>query len=891
MNERCRDDDVWMIDACGRAITLVDNCSSEQSCQDGVCVDVGAGDTCASPIVIDPVAQTLTGDMTLEYVNDYSGSCAGAGPEAVFQFTVDEDVRFWARADGYDTVLYLRSSCADSGSEVTCNDDTFGLSASIAAVLSPGTYFLFLDAYWSGVGDYSLQIDFTDPADAPEGDTCTNFTEIEAVSQTLTGNMADGYLGDYRGGCAGGGPDRVYQFTIAEAARLFARADGYDTVLYLRTACNNPSTEVACNDDTFGLSASLDVEISPGEYFLFLDAWSSSVGNFTLDLEFEYLCTDFCELSNRRCSDNDAELCMIQANGCTDWSVLETCAGSEVCIDGFCESVCADECRPEGVRQCADLSRYEVCGMYDDDPCLEWGSLTSCRPSQSCQLGICVEGCVDECPSDGGRECTTENAYHVCGISADGCLYWGANTSCDPGEHCENGRCVAGCVDTCTIEGQRQCRGLNTVQSCDDHNGDGCIEWGDADICPEDQTCVGGICVDGCVDNCAPSDERCVDGSAQINCQLSESGCYDWSELIACPVGWVCLETSCQPDTDPCEDECLPIGLAQCVTERSIRTCGNFDTDVCSDWGPEVLCEAEERCTADTLCSPTCPTDCEIGESRCQGDDVQLCVDLGEGCSTWGEITPCADDQVCGPGGACVGLCEDDGYEPNDTHEQALYLAPDVYLDMNVCDGNDDWYGIDLQPGEMVVVRVRSQFPEMANLDLELFEADLSSVVDTSYGFGSIEEVTVVVDEPTSLVWHIYLDEGEADIYDMVVGAGEPPVDVCLPEERRCHPDGFGYQVCEELEDEWMWGDAVDCEPGYQCAGDGDCEPVSLGPTWDFDVNPDARSVTARTTEQTPPADDGCGCRTTKPRPITWPWVLVMLVFAGLRIRRPHFPR
>lgn len=886
VTERCRDDDVWTIDGCGRSITLVDNCSSEQSCRDGVCVDVGAGDTCSSPIAIDPVSQTLTGDMTLEYAGDYRGSCAGGGPEAVFQFSVDEEVRLWARADGYDTVLYLRSSCNDSGSEVTCNDDTFGLSASIASVLSPGTYFLFLDAYSTTVGNYTLQIDFTDPGETLEGDTCANPTEIEAVSQTLTGNMAGGYYGDYRGSCAGGGPERVYQFTLGEDARLFARADGYDTVLYLRGTCDASSTEVACNDDTFGLSASLDVEIDAGEYFLFLDAYSGSVGEFTLDLDFEILCDDLCTLSNRRCSDNDAELCMVQANGCTDWSVLETCVGSEVCLDGFCESVCTDECRPTGVRQCADLSQYEVCGSYDDDPCLEWGATTSCPPDRSCQLGICVEGCVDECPGNGEIECATDNATHQCRISADGCLIWGANIMCDPGQHCEGDRCVAGCVDTCTVAGQQRCMGTNGVQTCDDFNGDGCIEWGVAEICPDEQTCADGICVDGCVDTCAPAEQRCVDETTQINCQLGESGCYDWSELVACPVGWVCLENLCRPNIDPCEDECLPVGLHECVTERSIRTCGDFDTDVCSDWGPEVMCDDEEHCTPDVLCTPTCPTDCEIGVSRCQDDGVQFCVDLGDGCSTWGEITPCEGDQVCGPEGICIGQCEDDGYEPNDTHEQALYLAPDVYLDMIVCNENDDWYGLDLQPGEMLVVRVRSQFPEMANLDLELFEADLSEVVDTSYGSSSIEEVTVVVEEPTSLVWHIYLDEGDVDIYDMVVGAGEPPIEVCLPDERRCHPDGFGYQICEAFDDTWAWSDPIDCEPGYQCAGDGECEPVSFGPVWDFDVNPDARSVTPQISEQSPPSDEGCGCRTAKPVPVAWPWVLVVLVFVGRRGRK-----
>lgn len=54
---------------------------------------------------------------------------------------------------------------------------------------------------------------------------------------------------------------------------------GADAVLYLRRACADPGSEVACDDDTAaGFGSRLDVTLDPGDYFLVLDSFRDGEG-------------------------------------------------------------------------------------------------------------------------------------------------------------------------------------------------------------------------------------------------------------------------------------------------------------------------------------------------------------------------------------------------------------------------------------------------------------------------------------------------------------------------------------------------------------------------------------------------------------------------------------
>ena len=50
---------------------------------------------------------------------------------------------------------------------------------------------------------------------------------------------------------------------------------------------------------------------------------------------------------------------------------------------------CSNECLSSGNKECSG-NGYRICGNYDADSCLEWGSVTSCSSNQACSNGDCI---------------------------------------------------------------------------------------------------------------------------------------------------------------------------------------------------------------------------------------------------------------------------------------------------------------------------------------------------------------------------------------------------------------------------------------------------------------------------------------------------------------------
>jgi hypothetical protein len=79
--------------------------------------------------------------------------------------------------------------------------------------------------------------------------------------------------------CGGGGGEAAFQVSFTEPSVLVATTDlpgtAMDTVLYLRTDCLDPGSEITCNDDTGapGVQAStITAILDPGTYYLVVDA-------------------------------------------------------------------------------------------------------------------------------------------------------------------------------------------------------------------------------------------------------------------------------------------------------------------------------------------------------------------------------------------------------------------------------------------------------------------------------------------------------------------------------------------------------------------------------------------------------------------------------------------
>jgi hypothetical protein len=116
--------------------------------------------------------QPLPPDGVVDGFLDADGSnelislqCGGSGTESVFQIVLDQPISLVAATNfqetEVDTVLYLRSECRESTTELVCNDDVGTAKGSrIRADLDPGTYYLVVDTRNSGAaGAYHLEVD------------------------------------------------------------------------------------------------------------------------------------------------------------------------------------------------------------------------------------------------------------------------------------------------------------------------------------------------------------------------------------------------------------------------------------------------------------------------------------------------------------------------------------------------------------------------------------------------------------------------------------------------------------------------------------------------------------------------------------------------------------
>ncbi|MFO0629487.1 MAG: hypothetical protein U0325_28180 [Polyangiales bacterium] len=86
--------------------------------------------------------------------------------------------------------------------------------------------------------------------------------------------------------------DRVFRLDVPRRSRVSLRlASDYDAALYVRRACDEEVTEVACNDDARDTRhAALDLTLDAGAWFVFVDGFDvDEVGAFTLSVTVDSL--------------------------------------------------------------------------------------------------------------------------------------------------------------------------------------------------------------------------------------------------------------------------------------------------------------------------------------------------------------------------------------------------------------------------------------------------------------------------------------------------------------------------------------------------------------------------------------------------------------------------
>jgi len=306
-------------------------CGPAENCEQGVCVPDAADDPCASIVPIERFGSYRSSNVDAPATQ--RGSCAGNGAEVVYAFAVDGPgcIHLDTEGSSFDTVLHVRTDCRDGASEVDCNDDSIGLQSSLEVEAAPDTvYYVFVDGYSDGSrGEIVLNVApcgeevptcpddaacgalqcGPDPVcgvscgeclagercdagacvpDGPPADACDAVRPIVAMG-AHEGTTVD-YPSVHRGSCAGNGPEAAWAFAVNGAGCIRLDTDGsdFDTVLYVRTDCADPATELDCNDDALGLGlrSQIDLQVQEGPvYYVFVDGFgAASAGAVTLNV-------------------------------------------------------------------------------------------------------------------------------------------------------------------------------------------------------------------------------------------------------------------------------------------------------------------------------------------------------------------------------------------------------------------------------------------------------------------------------------------------------------------------------------------------------------------------------------------------------------------------------
>jgi hypothetical protein len=256
-----------------------------------------ANDTCAAPAAL-LLGGTMEGS-TAGAAGDYvpSGGCAvGDGRDVVFAFALAEpsDVFLTTAGSTFDTLLYAGRTCGQS--DLGCNDDHLAGPAEWSVLSLPaldvGTAWVVLDGPTAtDAGDYRLTAYATTPP-SPEGDRCGRPAMFSGTAGSMITDLCL-FSADDSATCGGLGNDAVLYFVVNTPGTYeFDTCNAgttLDTILSLRSSCDDVATELACADDDAACAGNpgasrLTLTLPVGAYFLGVDSKYSGCGSVQIDV-------------------------------------------------------------------------------------------------------------------------------------------------------------------------------------------------------------------------------------------------------------------------------------------------------------------------------------------------------------------------------------------------------------------------------------------------------------------------------------------------------------------------------------------------------------------------------------------------------------------------------
>jgi len=253
----------------------------------------------------------------------------------------------------------------------------------------------------------------------------------------------------------------------------------------------------------------------------------------------------------------------------------------------------------------------------------------------------------------------------------------------------------------------------DSEEICDglDNDCDGQVDEGT--LCPGEQLCIDGQCVNPCANNeciesgtycnpevnacvdlcfdvqcappqaCDPANGACADACAGVMCNVGETcvngqcrpgGC----EVNGCPEGMACVNSACV--NDPCDGMNCPDGQfcrgGLCVDSCAHVSCRLFESCIDGDCVPDPCgnfsCPDDQACVGGICVEDRCAgVRCRAGErcrdGICIGDPCRnVQCPPGQRCLLVNDIAQCVRDLPGAPGGGVIldpGDDEDDGFD------------------------------------------------------------------------------------------------------------------------------------------------------------------------------------------------------------------------------------
>lgn len=257
-----------------------------------VCVGCGGGGVLETRYVAVHNALAASG---LNQTGAISAGSLSQGTEASIPMQLAADSCYTFVALGTDGAANVDVRVFDAAGTQVAADNTQDANAAARYCATATANYTIKVRMTGGSGSYMLagyvggQGGTTGPGPGPGptpgtgGGTCAAPIALE-VGHPVQGNT-QGHTAAISGSCIGGdAPEVVYRLHIAQRSQVQIRAETqYDGAVYVLRDCNNPQTEVACNDDAGDTQhAAVDATLDPGDYFVVVDGYQSESGAFEL---------------------------------------------------------------------------------------------------------------------------------------------------------------------------------------------------------------------------------------------------------------------------------------------------------------------------------------------------------------------------------------------------------------------------------------------------------------------------------------------------------------------------------------------------------------------------------------------------------------------------------